>query len=94
MLVRPVNLNLSKSGEREFFYLKSRDILAETEHFKIAKRNGLQAIFLLFELVSSSLEIFWVLLIYWIINVGIFIHILRRDIMSICKHESVIGPYA
>ena len=40
---------------------------------KIVKKIGLQAISLLSELVSSLIEVFWLLLMYWMLNAGISI---------------------
>ena len=73
MLFRSVNPNSSKSGGCGSFYQKTPEVLAQTGTFENPEKNGLQAIFLLFELASPLTEVFWVLLIYWMLNAGIFI---------------------
>ena len=55
MLVRSGNLN----WKMWIFLLINRDILVKTGTFFNRQKIGFQAISLLFELVSSSIEVFW-----------------------------------
>ena len=77
ILFRPVNPNFSKYGMIskvvDLFIKKAGRFQPKQGHLKIVKKIGLQAISLLFELVSSSTEVFWVLLIYLMLNAGVFI---------------------
>ena len=56
-----------------FFPENSGDFSLSRDILKSEKKVGLQAISLLFELVPSSIEVLGVLLIYYVLNAGIFI---------------------
>ena len=69
MLVR-LSTRIFENLDNVNFFIKKLGIFKPKQVQEIAKNIGLQAISLPFELVSSSIEVFWVLLM---INAGIFI---------------------
>ena len=74
-LTRMVGLStwILQNLENVDFFIKKREYFSLNRNILKSQKNGLQAISLIFELVSPSIEVFWMLLIYWMLNVSIFI---------------------
>ena len=86
MLLRLVNLHFWKSWEYGLFFKKPGDFSLSRDILESQKKIGLQAISLLFQSVSSSTEVLGVLLIYCVLNAGIFILLYSTKNMLFVKN--------
>ena len=86
MLLRPVKWIFENLGSMDFFFKKPGDFSLSRDILELQKKIGLQAISLLFESVSSSIEVLGVLLIYCVLNAGIFILLYSTKNMLFVKN--------
>ena len=91
MLVRPVNLNFSKSGGDEIFIEKTGRSQPKQALMKIAKKKIDYRLFLysLSQYLYQQ-KFFGVLLIYWMLNADIFIHLCSTRIMLFDRDFRII----